>query len=375
MSYQNEDFWIEVNLDNLIYNYQEIKKKISGQKGVMAVVKAQAYGHGLLATAQALAKADVDYLAVSHFGEARELRVGGIKSPILMMAPSLPQYYKEILSLNLAPTLDNAENLEHLSEAAAEKECFFHLKINTGMNRFGINAEDIPDFFLKLKEYPNLKIASVFSHLPTALIQNHPQTQKQIDTFDGILQVIRSYIDYNFDVHLSNSAASISHPEARYDYVRVGTLLYGQFPAPFLKGTLNLKDTWQGKAKIVEVREVKTGEKVGYGGDFTAKKPMRLGVIPVGYTDGFGIQPPLNNISLKIFIRQALKLLRSFLRRRPNNIVYFEQKPLAVIGRIAMQTTVISLDNTDAKVGTVVDVPLRRTAVASSVKKIYKGSV
>lgn len=373
--WRNEDFWIEIDLDNVRRNYREVKSKIGGRKGVIAVVKADAYGHGLVATAKALEQEQVDILAVSHFGEGRELREQGIKAPILLMTPALPENYGAIVDLDLIPTVDNAANLAALAEAAGAKEYPFHLKINTGMNRFGLDLDAIPEFFKELHKYGNIRLAGVFSHIATALSKDHPQTKQQIANFEAALAVIRSEIDYNFDVHLCNSAAAIACPAARYDYVRVGTVLYGQFPAAYLQGSLSLAHTWQAKARIIEVRQAAAGARVGYSGDYIVKKNQRLGVIPVGYTDGFGIQPPLNNVSWKIFVRQALKLLRSFVRRRPNNVVYFEGKSLAVVGRIAMQTAVISLEHTDAGIGAVVDVPLRRTAVAPSTKKIYKGSV
>lgn len=372
---RNEDFWIEVDLDNIRRNYREIKEKVGGKKGVMAVVKADAYGHGLVETARALEAEDVDFLAVSHCGEAWELRENGIKAPILMMTPALPSYYPKILDYKIIPALDKKECLAPLSTAAGENEAIFHLKVNTGMNRFGVNIEDISAFLDEMAKYPNVKLAGVFSHIATALMKDHPQTKKQIAIFNEALSLIQQKVSYDFDTHLCNSAAAVSCPQARYDYVRVGTMLYGQFPAAYLNGSLDLRPTWQAKARIIDIRQGKPGDKVGYGGDYALGKAQKLGVIPVGYTDGFGIQPPLNNVTAKIFLRQALKLLRGFIRKRPNNVVYYEKRPLAVIGRIAMQTAVISLDNTDADIGTVVDVPLRRTAVAPTTKKIYKGSV
>ena len=370
MSYQNEDFWIEVNLENVCANYAEVKTKAGGNRGVMAVVKADAYGHGLVATGKALESHGCDFLAVSHFGEGRELREQGVTLPILLMTPALPENYEAIVALDLIPAVDHQENLALLSKAAGEREVKFHLKVNTGMNRFGIAPAAVSDFLRTLAAYENLKLGGVFSHLPCALIKDHPQTQEQIRLFDKVVAEMKAVLGDSFDVHLANSAAAISYPEARYDYVRVGTLLYGQFPAPFLNGTLDLKETWRAKARILATRQIGKGDKVGYGADYTAKRPMSLGVIPVGYTDGFGIQPPLNNVSLQRFAKQSGKLLRSFLWKRPNNVVYFEKKPLPVVGRIAMQTTVISLDHTGLKTGDTVDVPLRRTAVAPSVKKI-----
>ncbi len=371
MSYRNEDFWIDVNLKNLCANYDAVRNTVGGKKGVMAVIKADAYGHGMAETAKALEKHGADYLAVSHFGEGKYLREQGITMPVLLMTPALPDYYEEIVSLGLMPSLDCVENLAVLAKAAGGRRMGFHLKVNTGMNRFGLNCDQVGDFLAALPQYPNLYLAGVFSHLPTALLKDHPQTTAQIKKFEAVVAKIKKEIDYDFDIHLCNSAGAICYPDARWDYVRVGTLLYGQFPAAHLKGTMELLPTWQAKARILETREVEPGDTVGYGADFKVREKMRLGVIPVGYSDGFGVQPPLNNVSFKIFVKQGLKLLRSFLRKRPNHQVYYEKKPLPVIGRIAMQTTVISLNNTDAGVGDIVDIPLRRTATAPTIKKNY----
>lgn len=370
-SYRNEDFWIDVNLKNVCANYDTVRKTVGGRKGVMAVIKTDAYGHGLVETAKALEAHGTDYLAVSHFGEGKCLREQGVKMSVLLMTPALPTYYKEIVSLDLMPALDRIENLAALAEAAGSRRFGFHLKVNTGMNRFGINCDQVGNFLKALGDHPNLYLAGVFSHLPTALNKDHPQTSQQIKKFEAVVAEIKTVIDYDFDIHLCNSAGAISYPNARWDYVRVGTLLYGQFPAPHLQGSMELRPTWQAKARILETRDAVSGDTVGYGADFKVKSAMRLGVIPVGYSDGFGVQPPLNNVSFQTFIKQGLKLFRSFLRKRPNNQVYFEKKPLPVIGRIAMQTAVISLNNTDAGVGDIVDVPLRRTATAPTVKKNY----
>lgn len=370
MSDRNDDLWIEVDLDALAHNYRQVRDQIGGEKGVICVVKANAYGHGLIETARAFATEGAPCLAVSHLGEGRALREAGLTLPILVMVPSLPAYYEELLALNLIPTVDSIDNLAPLA-AAATKDTRFHLKINTGMNRFGLRVKELEDFLATLAEYDQLKLGGIFSHLAHAMKGDNAETSKQVYQFRKAVVACRKTLDYEFDVHLCNSAGAMLLPDARYDYVRVGTLLYGQYPSAEFKGRLELKDTWRARARIIETRSLKKGTAVGYGGDYICRQKMDIGIIPVGYTDGFGTAPPLNNISGKIFFRQSAKLFRNFLSGRANHHVYYEGHALPVLGRIAMQTSTVNLGSSGATANSVVTVPMRRTAVTSDIKIIY----
>lgn len=369
MTWRNDDLWLEVDLAALRHNYRQVRDCVGGTKGVIAVVKANAYGHGLVEVARALAEEDVPMLAVSHLAEGVILREAGLALPILLMVPSLPQYYGEIVDHQLTPTVDRRDNLALL--AATGREVAFHLKINTGMNRFGLDEVELPAFLGELSRHDNLRLGGVFSHLASAMRNDDAATDRQIARFERAFNQCRAELGDGIVAHLCNSAGALSKPAARYDYVRVGTLLYGQYPATSFKGQLDLRDTWQAKTRLIETRSLARGEAVGYGGDYVCRRATTVGILPIGYTDGFGTVPPLNNITGKTVLRQSAKLFRNFLLGRANHCVYYRGKSRPVLGRIAMQTTVVDLGDSGGEVGDEVVVPLRRTAVSPSIKIIY----
>ncbi len=370
---ENDGLWVEVDLAALRHNYREIKEKLAAStRGIIAVVKANGYGHGLLRTGLVLEEEGAAYLAVSHLGEGRLLRAGGVQCPILVMTPQRTADYAAMIELALIPTIDRIEDLKALEEIAAGREIAFHLKLNTGMNRFGLNREEIEEFCRLLRQCPDLRLEAVFSHLATALSESHPATTRQIENFAADKRQIEAAIGRPVLAHLANSAGALAYPKSHYDFLRVGTLLYGQYPASYLAGRLDLKNTWAVKARIISTREVKPRAAIGYGGDCKARRKMTLGVLPVGYRDGFGVQPPLNNVTWRIFLRQAFRLFRNFVRKQSANHVLLEGKQLPVIGRIAMQTTIIDIGGTDLKIGDVVEVPMRRIASSPSLQIIYK---
>ncbi len=152
----------------------------------------------------------------------------------------------------------------------------------------------------------------------------------------------------------------------------MGTLLYGQVPAAHFTSGLDLRNTWTAKARLIAIREAKAGDTVGYGGDFKVRRGMKLGVLPVGYRDGFGVQPPLNNVRWRTFMRQALRLLRAAFRRKGANYVLHEGCRLPVVGRIAMQTAMVDIGVAPLQAGDTVEVPMRRTASSPILQTIYK---
>lgn len=373
---ENDGLWIEVDLDALRHNYREIKKNVlSAARGIIAVVKANGYGHGLLRVGQTLEEEGAACLGVSHLGEGRVLREGGVQCPILVMTPQGQENYPEMIALQLTPTIDRIEDLLALEAAAADMEVAFHLKLNTGMNRFGLNSDEIEAFCKTLRQCPDVRLEAVFSHLATALVKNHPATARQIEDFTAAKQQIEAAIGRPVLAHLANSAAALAYPKSQFDFLRIGTLLYGQYPAAYLSGRLDLKNTWKAKARVLSVRNITPKAAVGYGGDYKVRRRMDLAVLPVGYRDGFGVQPPLNNVTWRIFVRQAFRLLRSFLTKRSANAVVYQGKHLPVIGRIAMQTSVIDVSGTDIQVGTVVEVPMRRIAASAGLKIVYKDAI
>lgn len=364
--------WIEVDLNAVRNNYA----KISALAGVpvIAVVKANAYGNGMVACAQALAEAGAEQFAVTTLQEAATLRQAGLQQPILQLCPTLLAQANATAELGITPTIDCKEVLDAFDQAAAQqgKRLPVACKVDTGMARFGIRPEEAAAYAKHISGKRHIYLDQVYSHFANA---SDPQlSQRQLERLQQSAALFRQTLpqtaDHDFKLHLANSTGTVRYPEARLNMVRVGSLLYGQ-------GTgaqqLQLESTWCCKARITAKRVAQKGEQVGYGMEFTVPHTMTIGVIEIGYYDGFGVETRARSESFsqswQQFSRQVGKLL---LKKR--RAVTGQGKSLPVLGRIAMQTTVIDLTGTTLEVGDAVEVPMRRTTANPTTHFIYLGA-
>lgn len=363
--------WIEVNADAICHNLAEIKQLVGADIKVMAVVKANAYGHGSVGVAKALAYGGADALAVTTIEEGRELREAGIGLSILVFAPLLPDQCADMEKWQLTPSIDTEASLFAWHEIAGGD---FHLKVDTGMHRVGAMPDVAMALARKSKELPGVNLAGVYSHLATAQQQDVSASKKQIAVFQKLLADLKAEgIDYGL-AHLANSAGLIKFPEARFDMVRAGTVLYGQYPAE-TPHVLDLQDPWQAKGRLVEVKTVPAGGAIGYGGDYRCKKEERVGVIPYGYADGFNVMANTRPATIQSTFRDILKALAKAAGRYGAVYVQVNGKSTPVIGRIGMQLTSISLVGIAAKPGDEVAVPLRRTTANLAIPRVFTGAV
>ena len=367
----NHSRWIEVNTDCICHNYEEIKKLVGTKTKVMAVVKANAYGHGSVAVSKALAYAGVDSFAVTAIEEGKELRAAGITLPILTLSPMLPDQAAEMKQWGLLPSIDREEALTAWQEIAGGE---YHLQVDTGMHRVGAAPEAALALALKSQTLSEVKLGGIYSHLATAQQQDVSACQKQIACFKKLLADLQERgIDYGV-AHLANSAAAIKLSESRFDMVRAGTILYGQYPAE-TPHTLKLEDPWQAKGRLVEVKTVPAGSAIGYGGDYIAKQEEQVGVIPFGYADGFNVIASTRPATLRSTFRDILKALAKAAGKYGTVFVKIGGKPAPVIGRIGMQLTSVSLAGIEAKAGDEVLVPLRRTTASGQIPRVYTGVI
>ncbi len=286
---------LEINLSSLSHNVNYFKKKLKNNVKLMAMVKAHSYGSGEYEIARALANQHTDYLAVAFADEGVELRNNDIKLPIMVMSPQAKDITKllhhnlepEIYSLTILKEFIDAKNQYNIIED--NKKLYIHLKIDTGMHRLGIERKDISTFLNLMKENPDIKIKSIFSHLASA---DQPAldefTNKQIEEFKLISQKIMQAFPYPILRHIANSAAINRFPEAQFDMVRLGIGMYGIGINPQQEKELEYVHSL--KTHLILKREIKENESVGYSRNFIAKKKMTIGVIPIGYADGLSRQ-------------------------------------------------------------------------------------
>ncbi|ATW26003.1 alanine racemase [Candidatus Formimonas warabiya] len=364
--------WIEVDLDAIINNFREIRKLVPAPVKILAVVKSDAYGHGAVEVAQVLAETGVDMFAVTTLEEGLELRQHDISTPILVFAPMLPFEVDIMVKSGLIATIDDMGALEALALGAKKQSirASFHLKVETGMGRSGLLQEQLSAFLSRLKDLPAIEMSGVYSHLATAMMADKRFAHKQFAVFSQAVHEIRQ-AGFSVIAHIANSAAVLDLPEMYLDLVRVGTLLYGQYPSDQVARKITLKDPWQMKARVISLKQLKPGDSVGYGRDYVAKKALEVGIIPVGYADGFGMVPHTRPVKPYDLVKSAAKSISNMVGIVPAHFVTRGQERLPVIGRVGMQLSMIDVTGKGIHVGDEVVIPLRRTTSGARLPRIY----
>ena len=298
MNFKRSRTWAEVDLDCLIHNFnafrQAVEKSGQGGKkaGIMAVVKANAYGHGAVTVAKTLVDAGADYLAVATLDEAIELRKADITTPILVLSSISPDRNGEVIRYGITSTIYFYEAAKMLAKAALKrgKTAKIHIKIDTGMTRVGFDWKTATENILEVAKIRGLEIEGLFTHFATADEADSDYTKMQ---FERYMQVAQGLKQSGLAIpikHVCNSAAAINYPWMHLDMIRPGISLYGCYPAGEEgqeKEKIVLKPVMSFKTEVIRVREVDEGTSVSYGRIFTAKRKSCIATIPVGYADGF----------------------------------------------------------------------------------------
>lgn len=278
--------WVEIDLQALKRNYRRLRARVAPAR-ILAVVKADAYGHGAVAVARALEPEGVAGFAVATAEEAIELREAGVATSILVLSPLPPDAAETLRRFSLTPVISSLESLAALrsSSKGGGWVAPLHLKFDTGMTRLGIDSREaaaVLDFVRSAKE---LRLEGVLSHLAEAETPDSVANQMQQERFDAVLALLSERERSQLIVHFANSAAALHLPQARFDWVRLGIALYGYDSTGRLSG--ELEPVLSVEAEIVQVKEIPAGTKVGYGGRWTAERESRIGIVPVGYADGY----------------------------------------------------------------------------------------
>lgn len=283
--------WVEIDLGALAHNVRQLKIFLAPQTALMAVVKADAYGHGAITVAQTVLESGASWLGVATVPEGIELREAGIKEPILILgATHTPEQITAIAHWQLQPTLCNFKQALVFSETLeATAECKpvpVHIKLDTGMSRLGPPWQQAAEFVQLVQRLPKLQIASIYSHLATAEDVDQTVMRQQQTRFDrAIAQIKTTGIPLPL-LHLANSAATLSGRGLHYNMVRVGLAIYGLYPAAHLQSNINLKPVLQVKARVTQVKTIPPQTGVSYGHQFISDRQLYLAVVGIGYADG-----------------------------------------------------------------------------------------
>ncbi len=306
--------YAEIDLRAIRRNAEAIKAYTG--KRLIAVVKADAYGHGVIRVTEAL-RSVADMFAVATIEEGAELRQAGIREPMLVLFSSLPEQAAQIVEYKLTPTIGDWEFANRLSEIAPST-IHVHININSGMNRSGVRWTEAVQFLNRLKALDRLEVAGFFTHLATADEADKSYVSIQLERFSSVLEKIS---DGSELIHAANSAATLAVPESHFDAVRPGLSLYGIYPAPEKPIALTPALTW--KTRIGWIGSISGAEGVSYGLTYKASHQTRVAMVQVGYGDGY--PRALSNVG---------EVLIGGMRR-------------SIIGRICMDVSVVRLEPTD----------------------------
>lgn len=283
--------WAEVNLDNLAHNIKQVRNNTNKDSLIMAVVKANGYGHGAVDIARTFLENGADRLAVAILSEAVELRKADITEPILVLGYTPRSQYEKLLEYNLIQTIYNYEDAKILSQKAVEfgKEVTIHIKIDSGMGRIGfLPTAESAESILNISILPNIKIEGIFTHFAKADEVDKSHVRGQFNKYMEFVKYLEGK-GLNISIkHVSNSAGIIDLPEFNLNMVRAGIMLYGLYPSDEInKEKIKLKPAMTLKAKISHLKIVPKGTGISYGQIFTTDEESKIGTIPIGYADGF----------------------------------------------------------------------------------------
>jgi alanine racemase len=275
--------WAEIDLDQLTANIQALKKQ-AGDARLLVVVKANAYGHGAVSTARAAVQAGAWGLGVASLEEGEELRRAGISAPVLVLSSSAPAQAERLVSADLRVTIGTLALGEALSHAATAlgREALVHVKVETGMNRYGVAPEEAEPLALALRDLPGVSVEGVSTHLASSDEEDKTFTRHQHQRF---IECART-LDWIPIHHVSNTGALLDLPDLRRGMVRCGIGVYGYYPSASVRREVALAQVLALRSRVARVASLEVGEGVGYGLDWRAQRPSRIALVLAGYGDG-----------------------------------------------------------------------------------------
>jgi alanine racemase len=320
--------WAEVDLDAIEHNIKEIRKITNPDAQIMAVVKADAYGHGFLDVTRTLLDNGADRLAVATLREGEQLRSRGVKVPILVLGALMEDDIEDFINFDITPNVFSYETALAISSVAERKEVStkIHIKLDTGMSRIGFltgdNNSTVVDEIVRISKLPYIEIEGIFSHFSTSDEYDDTYTRLQFSRFMNVVNLLEDKGVHIPIKHICNSAGIMMYPEMHLNMVRPGVILYGMYPSDEVdKSKLDLKPAMTLKSRVTHVKVVEPGRGVSYGKEYITDKVTKIATVPIGYADGY----------LRRLAREGKMIVRGQL--------------VPIIGRICMDQCMIDVTN------------------------------
>ena len=282
-----DNTYVNIDLDIIARNFDIVRQKAGTD--VMAVVKADAYGHGAIQVARLL-QDKCRFFGVSSMLEARELRQAGLNNPILILGHTPVAHFPMAVAENIRPAIFHYEDALELSREAVRqgRTAPFHFAIDTGMSRIGFQAtEEAADLCVKIAQLPGLFAEGIFSHFAGADCENLEKARLQAQKFDAFVELLRQK-GLSIPIRHMDNSAGIANFDQHYELVRAGIVLYGMFPSEFVDTQrMPIRPALQWKSRVTHVKTLEAGREISYGGTYVTTKPTIVATVPVGYADGY----------------------------------------------------------------------------------------
>ena len=271
--------WAEIDRGALRHNARLARERI-GSAEMLAVVKANAYGHGMIGVAETLAN-EVQLFGVANLEEAIALRAAGLRHPIIILGPALPSERPPIVEGEFTPTISAVEEAEAFDRIGPVS---INFKVDTGMGRMGVPEQESLAAFKKVSALPNLRVHSISTHMPVSN-EDEAFTRDQLARFRNVVEKFRTEVPGDYKAHVLQSTGTLAFNETPYEIVRAGIMLYGISPLPECQHLLKPAMTW--KTRIALIRDMPAGHGISYGRTFITPRPMRVATLSAGYADGY----------------------------------------------------------------------------------------
>lgn len=369
------DKWVEIDVDAIRNNYLQVRSLLDEKTRLIAVVKANAYGHGAVETSRILFQSGVDFFAVSYFSEAMQLRKAGIKSSILVFSPIvLESEIKEAINQNITFSIGSPYDWQMLERVSfgLKMEVRVHLKLETGLGRFGLTEEEAVIIAQEIKQHEKIFLEGIYTHMADAS-SNPAYTQKQFNSF---MDTVNTLQNLNIQIpikHCANSAAFLKYPHMHLDGVRIGTLLSGQYPVGRFESRLELKDPFKFKCRVIALRHLKKGSYLGYYRSYRLKQDAQIAVIPVGFNDGFNLEVANKAAGFFDLLKSIARLVLVYFNvPRFSRQVCINGVNYPVRAKVFMQMALVEIPSeVEIHIGDEVEVPIRKTLTARNLTRLY----
>lgn len=356
-----------INKSDLLHNIDIIKERASSSR-VIAVLKGNGYGIGILSFADALIEKGIDFFAVSEAGEGVTLRKSGFAGDILLISALADEgEIRTCIENDVIMSVGTSDAYANISSIAEDlgKTARVHIKVDTGFGRFGFSPDNADGVLDCVNKYTNVSAEGVYSHLSFSFSPNRADVQSQYDKFVGFASALEKG-GLKLIRHICNSCAFMQYKDMHLDAVRVGSAFLGRLPIADKGG---LKRIGNLIADVVEVKELPRGHFVGYANTFKTKRDTKIAVIPVGYKDGFGVEKSRDTFRLFDVIRYIYHDLMSIGHKHTVTIC---GKAYPIIGRISMCNVVADVTGADVKTGDIARLDVNPITLGADVERVYK---